>query len=283
MYILMIFIVLVAFFLVGFSFYILIDGLKSVKSIKKNGIDVVATITSIKKIKKRDKNNAVYEVKNEIMCEFEYQGKHELELHYNYKLNLKQLKEGSTISCVYDPKKNWLSTKDNIKSSGLFLLFPFFAFILIIILGNINEEVYNIDVVSVFGKTISISDIFMIIVFIIFELFAFKMFDKNYVKGKYIKLDGIVVDIYTHYESGDYDSIGVDVYAPEVSFIYNGKKIKKVTGFWSNVIKYKRGQKVIVYYDPENDITYTRGNNTFAILMMLVGLLCLIPIIKLFL
>lgn len=279
----MIFIVFIVILLVGFPFFILIDGLKSVKSINKNGIDVVATITSIKEVKKRDKANAVYEAKDVIMCEFEYQGKHELELHYNYKLDLKMLKEGSTISCVYDPKKDWLSTKDNIKSSGLFLLFPFFAIILIIVLGSINEEVYNTGVISILEKTISINDIILIISFIIFELFAFKMFDKNYAKGKYIKLNGTVVDIYTRYSSGTGDSIGVDVYAPEVSFIYNGKKIKKVTGFWTNFNKYKRGQKVIVYYDPENDITYARGNNTLAIIMMLLGLLCLIPIIKIFL
>lgn len=276
-------IVLVAIVVVSFSIFVLFDGLKSVGSIKKNGVDVVATITSIKKIKKRDKNNAVYDTKIEIMCEFEYQGKRELELHYNYKLNINNLKEGSMISCVYDPKKNWLSTKDNVKASGLFLLFPLFGFLLIIILGNIDEEIYNMGIINIFGKILSINDILLIIGFIIFELFAFKMFDRNYAKGKYVKLHGTVVDIHTEYRSGTGDNSGVDVYAPEVSFEYNGKVMKKVTGFWSNVIKYKRGQKVIVYYDPVNDKTYTRGNNTYAIIMMLIGLLCLIPIIKIFL
>lgn len=277
------FFVLLSICAVGFVVFILFDGLRSVKSINKNGVNIIATITEIKANKKRDKSGAVYDDKTLIKCEFEYQGKHELELHYNYKLDVSNLKEGDKIAVVYDIKHNWISTKENVKSSGNFLLIGILLIVILIFGGSFDLEKFGNEIIKIANYSISISDIILIIAFIIWECFAIKSIDKNYIKGDYIKLKGRVTDIHVKYNSGSgSDNIGVDVYAPEVTFNYNGKEIKKVSGWWTNANKYKINQELIVYYNPETDMTYAKGNNTFFIIMALLGLLFLIPIIKMF-
>ena len=280
--VLIIMLILVATCVVGFPIFILLSGMKNVKSIKKNGVEVIATISSIKRVKKRDKNEAVYDDSIEIKCKFEYQGKHELVLRYNYKLDPSKLKQGDKIACVYDPKNDWLSTRDNINASGIFLILPIFIITFIVLLGQIDSQVFDEKIIKIFGVLFATNDIMLIIAFIIWELLAYRLYDRSYAQGKYIKLNGRVTDIHIDYHSGGSDNIGVDLYAPEVSFKYEGKKIERVISRWSSHNKYKRGQEVIVYYNPETDAVYARGNNTFAITMMIMGLLLLIPIIKMF-
>ena len=198
-------------------------------------------------------------------------------------MDYSNLKEGDKIAVVYDTIHNWISTKENVKSSGFFLLLIPLFLVLMIALGNVDFENVGNEVFKIAGHLISIGDIVLIIGFIVWEYFAIKNIDKNYIKGNYIQLKGRVTDIYVRYTSGTgSDNIGVDVYAPEVTFEYNDKKIKKVSGWWTNSKKYKKEQEVIVYYNPETDETYAKGSNTLYIIMILLGLLFLIPIIKIF-
>ena len=74
----------------------------------KKGFLVLAKIKSIKLINME--NNGALQEMYEIICEFEYEGHHELEIYYSKK-EFPNLSVADTIECVYDPNVDVIITK----------------------------------------------------------------------------------------------------------------------------------------------------------------------------
>ena len=260
--------------------------IKNLKSNKKNGKKVLATIKSIERVNQRDNDGNIYNSELVIMCNFEYEGSHELRLFYNYKLDIEKLKPGDRIECIYDPEHDYLTTKENIISGFVWIGFCIGFVLFIFAIDFVKEKVIEKNIYNLSNDTIStISFIgeltILIIAFIVWEFFAIRMYDKYWQEGKYIKLKGKVVDIHKRYDSG-IDSPGVYLYAPEIVFKYNGEKERIISSRWSSSKKYINGQDVDIFYNPEEKTIYEKGNNTFAIIMIILGLLWLIPVIQMF-
>lgn len=125
-----------------FMLLIIVAILISIISTKRNGIKVLATITDIQEEERTDSEGYAY-TGYIIMCSCYYEGINESRLYYNYKLNYKDLKPGDTIDCIYNKKKKYFTTSDNIKGSILMLIILIIAFGLFIMLDFI-PKLFNV-------------------------------------------------------------------------------------------------------------------------------------------
>ncbi len=251
-----------------------------VRSNKKNGIKVRATIKSIERVNQRDNNDNIYNTEFVIMCNFEYNGPHESKLFYNFKTDYKKLKPGDQIECIYNTKKDYLTTKDNIKGTNLiiwilvatilfFSITPvLFHFLPELLFDENNFNQQNLTNFAVI--VVLIEKIAKFGAFVLFEYIGYRLYDKDKTKGNYIKLKGKVIDYHA-----DVDSENYTMYSPEIIFEYNGKKERYVSSRWSSSRKYKVGQEIDIYYNPENGSIYEKGKNILAIIMMIFGLIIL--------
>ena len=259
---------------------LIIFFLSFIRSNKKNGIKVTATIKSIERVNQRDNNGNIWKTEFVIMCNFEYNGSHESKLIYNSKTDYKKLKPGDQIECIYNVKKDYLTTNDNIKGGWLFIwillaTIPFFSITpllfhylpeLLFDENNFNQQnLTNFAVIVVLIEKIA-----KVGAFVLFEYIGYRLYNKDKSKGNYIKLKGKIIDYHA-----DVDSDNFRIYAPEIIFEYNGKKERYVSSRWSSSRKYKVGQEIDIYYNPENGSIYEKGKNTLAIIMMIVGLIIL--------
>ena len=246
---------------------------------KKYGVLVLAKVKSINRRKDKNRRGNVTSDNTEIICEFDYNGSHEMKLRYNYKLNLEKLKVGDVLECIYEPKKKFLTTKDNAKTYK-WVVIAFAVIVLMFVFAPTITKNMEIKNIPLFGKMVSLEDISIIIFFIVWEFLAIRLFDVQYFNRKYVRLTGKVIDIHEDVTGAESQSY---VYIPEAEFEYNGKKMTRLVGMWSSGNRnIKKGSEIDVYYNPETDATYARGNNFYAIFFTLLGLLALIPIVKMF-
>ena len=123
-------------FIGGGLLVLIVFILTTIISNKRNGIKVLATITDIQEEEATDSDGNYY-TKYNIMCSCDYEGIEEGKLYYNYKLDYKKLKPGDKIDCIYDKKKKYFTTNDNIKGTIIILIV-----LIIILLGFIMIDLF---------------------------------------------------------------------------------------------------------------------------------------------
>ena len=117
--------------------FVLFLFLKSYFSAKKNGVAVEATVKSIERKDIRDKKNNIINTEIEIICEFDYYGRHELKLYHNmtngHKSELEKIKVGTVLDCIYDEKRDYLFTRNNVKGMKILSIITIIIFLFMIV------------------------------------------------------------------------------------------------------------------------------------------------------
>ena len=222
-----------------FVSFILIPATVSSKRLLKKGIPVTAIIKDVQNAKTLDKNEKIVESKVKIICEFDYEGHHEKELAYNYKLGVVAI--GDKIKCLYDSKTNTLSTIENAKTSSKVLPIALLMPVIFIAIGVGMSLLETIN-----GYLVGY--VFLLFFFIV----GFYIYRKDQKLGDYKTVDGIIKDVQKSYETYT-DGGSYDVYAPIFEFKYNGKTYVHASNMFttSKDLYNKIGSHVKIYYNPK--------------------------------
>ena len=255
---------------------ILLKEISEMISFKKNGIIVKAKVLSIDRKDIRNEDNSIKSINTKIMCEFEFNGKHTLELEQNVNdkntFNIEKLNVGDVIDCIYDQSRDVLSTKRFIKKS-IFRIILFFIILMVLIIIALNYYYENIIFISY-----NLSNVIIIIIALIFIMFplyktiSLYVENKKMLKHSYIKLVGKVVDYYREVGSSD---VTDSFYYPEIEYSYEGKNKTFISKKKSQKKKYRIGDEFPVLYDPETDQVFEK-NNPLVWLIITIVIACAI-------
>ena len=263
-------IILLALGLAIYAFYSLI---KNTISNKSYGVPVTGIIKKVNRIDEKI-NNDIYDNHIELEIEFEYQGS-----KYNKKLRVyNQLDEGiykvdTKIDCKYNTKTKELVDELNLKVKDNKIFFTAIVFAILLTISTVIYSIYNTTILQI---------ITLILGTCFWYSSAFLFYDPYYNKDKdkYIKLKGHVIEYHIRYET-DQDGYHWNYYIPEISFKYNHEKKKYLSTRSSTKKRYNIGQEVDVYYNPETDKIYEKGNNSMILFFMMIPpILALIAFIK---
>ena len=131
----------VSFVVIGFILFIIVVLIGSVISNKKNGIKVKAKINSIEK-----RVNADGYPECVILCSCPYENVDEARLFYNFKFDLENVKVGDEIDCIYNKKKNFFTTSDNL--TGIIIMIVVLVVVVLFIAANFLLNIFMNSFVS---------------------------------------------------------------------------------------------------------------------------------------
>ena len=265
-------IVLAASLLTVYAFYSLIK--RSISN-SKNGVPVTGTIKKVNRIDNRlKKDNSIMDNHIELEVEFEYLGTKYTKILKVYN----QLDEGiykidTKINCKYNTKTQELIDELNLKDEGSKKLFTAVYFCIIMIVFAILYSIFNTTILQVLAL-ISATCFWYASVFVFYDPY----YNKD--KDKYIKLKGHVIEYHIRSET-DSNNFMWNYYIPEISFKYNNEKKKYLSSRGTTQKRYNIGQEVDVYYNPETDKIYEKGNNSYILFFMIIPpILALIELLK---
>jgi uncharacterized protein YdcH (DUF465 family) len=254
-------IVLAASLLTVYAFYSLIR--KSISN-SKNGVPVTGTIKKVNRIDNRlKKDNSIMDNHIELEVEFEYLGTKYTKILKVYN----QLDEGiykidTKINCKYNTKTQELIDELNLKDEGSKKLFTAVYFCIIMIVFAVLHSIFNTTILQVL-LLISATCFWYSAIFVFYDPY----YNKD--KDKYIKLKGHVIEYHIRSET-DNNNFMWNYYIPEISFKYNHEKKKYLSSRGTTQKRYNIGQEVDVYYNPETDKIYEKGNNSIMIFFMTI-------------
>lgn len=244
--------------------YVVYIIIKNTTSNKINGVQVEGIIKDVKRINERDqKNGAIYDNHIELEIEFEYEGKEQtLTQNVFNVLDESKYKVGDKVVCIYNTKTNEIVPSMNLKTKeNRRFWFACLSAIVMIVFA-----------IFFYREDSTITHVILAILGIIFWYAAtFVFYDNYYIKDKknYVKLKGHVIEYHVRYDI-DNKGIAWDYYCPEISFKYNNEKKKYLSSRLSTKKLFHIGQEVDVYYNPETDRIYEKGNNTYVMIFMIV-------------
>ena len=254
-------------FTIGLTLFAIVRFIISSKSNSTNGVQVNGIIKKVNKLNSRDnRDNSIYDHHIELEVEFEYEGiiNNKILRIYN-EIDENKYKVGNKIECRYNTKTKELADELNLKGEEnkkffTAVIIGIIMFIYVIIFHNVDTTL-NQAIMLILAAAFWYSSCFV---------FYDPYYSKD--KGKYIKLKGHVVDYHVTYNLED--DYMWDYYCPEISFKYNNEKKKYLSSRQSSKKRYNIGQEVDVYYNPETDRIYEKGNNTFILIMMAIPPIC---------
>ena len=241
------------------------------KLMKKKGIKINAIITNIVEVEKRSDDDYLINKYYSCDCEFDYNGlqRKKITISSEYADKIKEI--GTKVNCIYFPKKDKIILNqplvNNVELNYKRILIVFLIVNLISFLNTCILGIFKFELLSI----LSFCDNLFISIF--FVMIGYRFYKDSKITNKFLKLNATVKDIFVIYGGES------TTYGPILEFNYNGKNIIKKSNKSTSSIKYKKGDNIIVYYNPETDkyiiSNFIKSDKMFGIFFMILGILCM--------
>ena len=269
-------IIMFLLFVIGIPLLMIFNG-KTFKKIGRRGKPVTAEVVDIEITKTYDEEGNVTSVFKKIICKFTFEG----EVHEQQLLaGIEKVKKGDKIECIYDKKKNVLTTEDAARQAvkfgrlWIFILIFFIFFIPIsifteIILGLISESLH-----------IKLNQLLGLGSCGIFIAVSWYFIKQSRIPKNGIKVKGKIIEVYKEWQPYSDGGVGYDTFAPVYEYEYKGEKCTHLSTIFSKKNIYKIGTETDLYISPKTEkvIEITESKNTEKLCWSII-IFCIIVII----
>ena len=245
-------------------FFLIYNGLVY-KGVSKRGIPLFAKVVDVKIIKDYDDDGNVISFFKKIICEFNYDGENR---SHELFASLDKVKKGDSIECIYDVKKDILTTKESAQSAAKvgWLFFGILLFTILIVplmfvfvfLEIVLGDIFSVD-----------PNIFILAIACLFFIgISIYILKKSKISEDSVCVRAKVVDIFKQSNSDG----GGYVFSPIFEYEFNNEVCTHQSSFYSSKSKFKVGDETDIYCNPVTGFVIEKkeseGSRKFAIFII---------------